>query len=74
MLKETLQLPGGHQSHARYKLDERGRLIHEPQSQTNEVSLVQQIRNKLSSILLPIGYPASVTSEYMEFQLYDTIW
>eukprot|EP01083_Nonionella_stella_P091116 254647_1 len=78
MLKESIELPGGHQQHSYYTLDPNGYIIQ--QSDANHVAfaisfsaLKTKLIGQLSSVLLPIGYPSTVTPEYMQFQLYDTI-
>ena len=78
MLKEFIELPGGHKNHLYYKLDDKGCILNTSNNNDNNTLLsVNNLKDKLigrlSSILLPIGYPQSVASEYMEYQLYDTI-
>ena len=75
MLEESLELPGGRKTNLYYKIDNKGyiNIVNKKNKSDINNSLQYKIICKLSSILLPIGYPSSVTNEYMEYQLYDTI-
>lgn len=42
-------------------------------SQGSPTARIHDIKHLLSSIFLPQGYPTSVSDDYLEYQIWDTI-
>ena len=80
-LKESISLPGGNsqsneyivKSNATKKNDDSAVLHAKNISSDQQPSVFDVLIREIKSILLPIGYPDSVATEYMQFQFWDTL-
>lgn len=55
------------------ELDDTGRLVPRSAAPSARAGLLPRIRTAFAAAFLPVGYPISVTPDYLSFQLWDSI-